>query len=275
MKILEILERLGEQKFDLSQSQSRRESIFSISKSGKTILTAALPVGVLAAMGTSAKANTAGTLESNATIVDVLNFALTLEHLEYQYYNMGTASGVIPGTDLAVFNQIKQHEEAHVAFLQSTITSLGGTPVNSPIFDFTAGGNFNPFLVYGDFLALAQAFEDTGVRAYKGQAGNLISNDGVLEAALQIHSVEARHASEVRRLRSKRGFDTAKGWITGNSRGTLPAPTQAVYNGEDNLTQGGANVGGLPGVTTAGAQEAFDEILTDSEVLAIASLFIV
>jgi hypothetical protein len=52
---------------------------------------------------------------------------------------------------------------------------------------------------YAQFLALAQAFEDTGVRAYKGQAANLISTD-LLTAALQIH-VEARHASEVRRLR--------------------------------------------------------------------------
>jgi hypothetical protein len=48
---------------------------------------------------------------------------------------------------------------------------------------------------------LAQAFEDTGVRAYKGQAGNVMSNKTVLQAALQIHSVEARHASQVRRMR--------------------------------------------------------------------------
>ena len=49
-------------------------------------------------------------------------------------------------------------------------------------------------------MVLAQAFEDTGVRAYKGQAGNLISNSAYLTAALQIHSVEARHASYIRDL---------------------------------------------------------------------------
>jgi rubrerythrin len=53
-------------------------------------------------------------------------------------------------------------------------------------------------------LALAQAFEDTGVRAYKGQAANLMSKPDLLTAALQIHSVEARHASEVRRLRGQK-----------------------------------------------------------------------
>ena len=43
-------------------------------------------------------------------------------------------------------------------------------------------------------------FEDLGVAAYKGQAGNLMASDEILTAALQIHSVEARHAAEVRRI---------------------------------------------------------------------------
>jgi rubrerythrin len=63
---------------------------------------------------------------------------------------------------------------------------------------------FFSFTDYQQFLALAQAFEDTGVRAYKGQAANLMSKPDLLTAALQIHSVEARHASEVRRLRGQK-----------------------------------------------------------------------
>ncbi|UPT68109.1 MAG: ferritin-like domain-containing protein [Sphingobacteriales bacterium JAD_PAG50586_3] len=278
MKMLNILEKLGDTKFDFSQTNTRRESIFSIGQSGKAILTAALPLGVIAATGASAKANTTSVAgaASTATVIDVLNFALTLEYLEAQFYNMGVTSGVIANADLAVFNQIRQHENDHVTFLTNTIESLNGTPVNSPIFDFTAGGAFQPFVLYGDFLALAQAFEDTGVRAYKGQAGNLIGSDAILTAALQIHSVEARHASEVRRLRTKNGLDTSKGWITGNSRGTLPAPTQAVYDGEQNLSQGGiTNITSITTVSAAGCQEAFDEPLTDTQVLAIANLFIV
>ena len=210
------------------------------------------------------------------SIPDVLNFALTLEYLEAKFYSMGVSSGVIAAADLAIFQQIKKHEDAHVSLLQATIVSLGGTPVTSPKFDFTAKGAFDPFNVYAQFLALSQAFEDTGVRAYKGQAGNLISNNDVLTAALQIHSVEARHASEVRRLRKKNGMDPAnKGWISGSNRGTLPSATQAIYNGEDNVMQGGVDV---TTITTAGAdaiKEAFDEPLTDTQTLAIASLFIV
>ena len=83
---------------------------------------------------------------------------------------------------------------------------------------------------------MAQAFEDTGVRAYKGQAANLITTPDLLTAALQIHSVEARHASEVRRLRG------LKGWISNDERGAgMPAATQAVYAGEGVTMQAGFN----------------------------------
>jgi rubrerythrin len=280
MKLLNILEKLGDKSFTLSEekSESRRESIFSIGTQGKTILKAVLPTGVLAAVATSGKAgNGFGAKSSGASdsIVDVLNFALTLEYLESAYYTTAVNGTVIPSADKPIFNQIQKHEMQHVAFLQSTIQTLGGTYVQPPTFDFTANGAFNPFGVYGDFLALSQAFEDTGVRAYKGQAGNLMSNDTVLQAALQIHSVEARHASEVRRLRDKNGFDTGnKGWISGNSRGTLPAATQPVYDGEDNTTEGGADAVAATTVGAAAVREAFDEPLTKDQVLAIANLFI-
>jgi len=200
-------------------------------------------------------------------IADVLNFALTLEYLEDEFYRTALGSGgLIPQDTQDVFGQISKHETAHVALLRSV---LGSKAVAKPNFDFTAGGAFaDVFRNYQTFLAVAQAFEDTGVRAYKGQAGNLKSNDKILTVALQIHSVEARHAAMVRRLRGETP------WIVGDSRGTLPAPTQPVYNGEGNTTQGGANVAGLPGMSTRIASQAFDEPLSKAEVLAIAGLFI-
>ncbi len=168
--------------------------------------------------------------------------------------------------------QVSKHETAHVAVLQATITNLKGTFIPKPSFDFTAEGLFADVFSNKDtFLAVAQTFEDTGVRAYKGQAGNLISNGAVLTAALQIHSVEARHASQIRRLRGQ------KGWITGSSRGDLPPETQATYDGEGNTTHNGVDAapfgggnGGADAVT-----EAFDEPLTMAAVLAIVDPFIV
>ncbi|MGI8510182.1 MAG: ferritin-like domain-containing protein, partial [Gemmatimonadaceae bacterium] len=59
-------------------------------------------------------------------------------------------------------------------------------------------------------------------------------------------------------------------------RGTLPASTQPVYNGEDNTTHGGVNAAGLGTNAggTAAVTEAFDEPLTKDQVLAIVAPFL-
>lgn len=247
---------------------SRREAFRQFGDLSKKMAMAAVPLGVLSAMPKVAKADT-------ASLIDVLNYALTLEHLEYRYYQMGIESGVIEGADQNIFMKIRDHELAHVNFLTEVIGNvLMGTPVEEPEFDFTAGGNFSPFTDYPTFLALSQAFEDTGVRAYKGQAGNVMESDVVLTAALSIHSVEARHASMVRRLRTKKGQDTVKGWITNGSIGSLPAATQAIYSGEENVMHGGVDVTALTGIDAAAVSEGWDEPLGKGEVLGIASLFL-
>ena len=226
---------------------------------GAGLALASMPV-VMAAMARNAFGQ--GGLPQQ--IVETLNFALTLEYLEAEFYRRGlNTAGLIPSSDRAIFAQISKHETAHVAFLQGV---LGSRAVRKPRFDFTAGGQIQPFRFYGAFQLVAQAFEDTGVRAYKGQAGNVASNDEILTAALRIHSVEARHASEVRRLRGQ------KGWIP-LDQPRHPPFNDPVYAGEDNLVQLGVNVGNYQG-PTAGT-EAFDEPLTRDEVLAIASAFIV
>lgn len=247
---------------------SRREAFRQFGDMSKKVAMAAVPLGLLSALPRVAKADT-------ASLIGVLNYALTLEHLEYRYYQMGIESDVIEGADLAIFTKIRDHELAHVNFLTEVITNvLMGDAVAEPEFDFTAGGAFMPFDDYAQFLALSQAFEDTGVRAYKGQAGNVMENDTVLTAALSIHSVEARHASMVRRLRTSKGQDEVKGWITNASRGTLPEPTQAIYAGEDNVIHGGVNVVDLTGIDAGAVSEGWDEPLNKEQVLGIASLFL-
>ena len=153
-------------------------------------------------------ANQAFGQELPQKIVDVLNFALTLEYLEAAFYNEGNKSrGLIPREFRTVFKIIGQHENAHVKLLQG---ALGSAAVAAPAVDFTAGGKFpDVFDNFDTFLTLSQTFEDLGVAAYKGQAGNLIGNGAILTIALQIHSVEARHASEVRRIGLRLGWDGA------------------------------------------------------------------
>lgn len=210
-------------------------------------------------------------------VIDVLQFALTLEYLEAEFYNRGVTNAdvmQIPAADRPVFTTIQLHENAHVEALKTFISARGATPGAKPSFDYTAKGNVPGFNFgagqYATFQVLAHAFEDTGVRAYKGQAGRLINDKAALNGALSIHSVEARHASEIRRLRGK------KGWISGKSRDDLPAFTQPIYDGEDNTTQAGKNIAGL-GTGNGGSDgvtEAFDEPLTKDQVLQIVSPFI-
>ncbi|NIF05159.1 ferritin-like domain-containing protein [Chryseobacterium sp. Tr-659] len=271
MNILRLLDKLSHDKFFTTEA-SRLETITNMSLFGKKAAIAAIPLGLGTLMTTSAKAESpkpGGTGAAfKSTLTDALQLALVLEYLENEYYSIGLSTpGLIPNADRTVFMQISKHESAHVSFLKSTLTSLGTAPGNKPTFDFTANGSFSPFTDYNQFLILAQAFEDTGVRAYKGQAGNVMSDKGVLQAALQIHSVEARHASQVRRMRAN------KGWIELADGGNMPSATNPVYTGEDNLTQAGYNTGSLFGAAAGSA--AYDEILSGSDATAIASLFIV
>ena len=251
---------------------SRRDAITKGASASSKVVAALALGSIPIALGALAK-DVYGQAPSD--VLDVLQFALTLEYLEGEFYTRGVAaSGMIPSSDLTIFTNIRNHENVHVSALQTIISGKGATPVAKPTFDFTAKGNVAGFNFgasqYATFQILAQAFEDTGVRAYKGQAGRLVNDKAILTAALTIHSVEARHASEVRRLRGK------KGWITGNSRDDLPAFAQGIYDGEDNLVQGGVDIaalgagnGGIGGLT-----EAFDEPLTKAQVLAIVSPFI-
>ena len=229
--------------------------------------------------------------QTPSDIISVLNFALTLEYLESEFYKAGVAApALIPvGTPaVAALTKIRNDENAHVTFLRSAITAAGGTPVTftAANFDYTARGTFPMvFTNYDLFLAVAQTFEDTGVRAYKGQAPNLISNNDVLTAALQIHSVEGRHAAHIRYMRRARQLanpgnalyvGNVKPWVTLNNSNIGSAAVQASYNGEEITTQAGVNILTVGGATftAEAASEAFDEPLTRPQVEAIVGPFI-
>jgi hypothetical protein len=142
--------------------------------------------------------------------VDVINYALTLEHIETAFYRDGLAelgeSGITAlGFQASVFanlSDIAAHEAAHVEALIPVVESLGGTPVEEATYAF-------PYTDAASFLEFAQVLEDVGVSAYQGAAQYLIGENELLTAALTIHGVEARHASYLAVLNGGNPFPEA------------------------------------------------------------------
>ena len=280
--ILKEIERIDPEVY--AKLDTRRTMMQRFATVGRVLTAAAVPF----AFGSMFKKVYGQTTQD---IVGVLNYALTLEHLEAEFYTRAVASGIVPtGAPAGAFTTIRDHEVAHVKFLQSAIRSLNATPVNKPNFDFSGGkgsgnGPFkDAFSNYDLLLAVSQAFEDTGVRAYKGQADKLMSNNDVLQAALQIHSVEARHASHIRQMRRARAgalvSGTVKPWITLNqsniNAGTANSAIQPIYNGEEVTMQATVEIKNINGKTISAeaASESFDEPLTMQQVLVIVDPFI-
>ena len=142
---------------------------------------------LFAALASTAQAQSRGD-------VAILNFALTLEYLEAEFYKEAVARDRLRGDTRRFARVVASHEDTHVRTLKSV---LGASAVAKPRFNFR-GTTSNQ----GRFEATAQALEDTGVRAYLGQAAN-IDSDALLEAAGTILTVEARHAAWIRHIRGE------------------------------------------------------------------------
>ncbi|TSJ39556.1 ferritin-like domain-containing protein [Mucilaginibacter corticis] len=253
----------------------RRAAIKNITSFGSKVAVAAMPFAF------STLFKKAYGQAATPSVTDVLNYALKLEYLESAFYNAGAASSLgFSASEKGYITLIQGHENAHVKFLQSVLMSAAvaqSTQGNNGVYDFTAGGTFPTVLTNLDtFFAVAQAFEDTGVRAYKGQAGFLLGNNGALTPALNIHSVEARHASAIRQIRRARGASTTKPWIVGANDTGIGA-VDGNYAGEDNIKQGGVTITSLAGVSgnvsIAAATASFDEPLTSAQVVALVAPF--
>jgi rubrerythrin len=156
---------------------------------------------MLAACGSSSKtasttAATASTASSSATgDLGILNYALTLEYLETEFYGKVLASGLFTGNVGGLIKDFAQQEMTHVEALKGAVEKMGGTPATKP------EGKF-PISSADQVAQLAYTVENLGAAAYLGQAPHIQSAE-VLATALAIHTVEARHAATLGTLVKK------------------------------------------------------------------------
>lgn len=135
---------------------------------------------------------------SQFTDVDVLNYALTLEHLEDKFYreaiaNFTQADFAAAGYDSIFYNNLVESsadETIHVAFLTGALSAAGATPVKECTYAFGITS-------VDAFVATASVFEGLGVAAYLGAAAQ-IANKAYLTAAGSVLTVEARHSAYLR-----------------------------------------------------------------------------
>jgi hypothetical protein len=148
------------------------------------------------AAGTSSSAAAAG-MGTNKSVAStsapsgdlaIVNYALTLEYLESQFYAKVIASGLFHGKNLSIIKSFGAEETQHVVALKKVAMSMG-TPAKEPM------GKF-PIHSASQVTKLAGAVENLGAAAYLGQAGNIKSKE-ILAAALAIHTIEARHAATI------------------------------------------------------------------------------
>lgn len=306
----------------LDRINPRRRVFKYLGNAGQKITTAAVPA-VLASFFNRAYGQSSAAL--TAPVQAVLTLALQLEYLEFHFYNTGLGiNGLIPSQETQAITIIRNDEAGHINALRGVLGSAAPAPYLVTDFDYSGGsgsgngpmknalipgatGNANGAL----YFAAGQAFSDTGQRAYKGGAPtlNTAATKDILEAALNIHSVEARHNSHFRTARraiaantlgsatapAVAPYDTApKSWINliDNSGPTAPdgsKPAAKVYGAgnpptgapdasfpaDDNTTQAGVNL--LTGIgatyTAAQASEAFDEPLDPATVKSIGLMF--
>ncbi len=148
---------------------------------------------LLAACGDSASA--IDTSEFGKDDVGVLNFALTLEHVNAAFYPALVEAEVLAYAPQQLAGWFAKQEEEHVTVLSEEIKKLGGKPVAPLETEFS-------FDDEGDALAQVDELENAIAAGYLGQLLN-VKSEAAQTVVFAIHTVEARHAASFAHLRQE------------------------------------------------------------------------
>jgi hypothetical protein len=200
----------------MNQPESPTPDLGAVQVHGVTrasfILRGALAAGAVYGAGAVGPYVSSALAAGSSGDIEILNFALTLEYLETDFYQSKGKTVGLSGEAKALATLFGDEESQHVAALTQAIKGAGGTPAKKPTFAF-------PVTNQASFLKLAYVLENTGVGAYNG-AGPSLVNKAYLAAAGSIVQVEARHAASIAILTSKS--------ITPNGAFDKPLSTKTV-----------------------------------------------
>ncbi|HTA31888.1 MAG TPA: ferritin-like domain-containing protein [Solirubrobacteraceae bacterium] len=188
---------------DLANSELAAVEVSGLTRSS-FILRGALAAGSVYGLSAVTPFVSQALAETGGGDAEILNFALTLEYLESDFYNVKGKQVGLSGQAKSYAKLFGEQEQAHINALRTVIKQLGAKPVAKPTFVF-------PVSNQSSFLALASELENTGVGAYNGAAPSLTSKE-ILTAAGSIVQIEARHAAAINLLIEKSptpsgGFD--------------------------------------------------------------------
>lgn len=264
MNLNNIINQLAATTPDEMEQKSDRRNI--LKNFGGKLAAATVPFGAAMLKSETASA------QSKESIIKSLNYLLKLEYISDKLYTEAPKNNeLVPEEFKAQFEQVAKNTKQHIKILSDTVTLIGGIPsvIEYDKIDLSGGKGLGggPFSSWSstieNFLVLMAVLTDGGVRIYKGQFVEVVSDKDTLSILANIHSVKARQAAFARYVRQYWTGVEHKPWITGTNSETTNTAAQRAYSGDGAITHAGINIAGINGfdIDADQATQAFDEPL--------------
>ena len=130
--------------------------------------------------------------------VGVLNFALTLEHVNSAFYAALIEAKVLAYAPQELSEWFLVNEEEHAAALAKEIKKLGGKPVAAPETSFS-------FTSEEDAMTQVDELENAIAAGYLGHLLD-VKGEAAQNLMVSIHTVEARHAASFAHTQHRSGM---------------------------------------------------------------------